>query len=321
MALALLGVLSGAAACSSGNGSGTGGTGVGGTGVGGAGVVSDLIFKTCPDSTAVGGFSITLVSPTAGAQVLGSVKDSVAPSDVSTVLVQQGTCRIVLGPDLVCGTMCVNGMVCAGNNACVPSPRAVSVGAVQGTGLASAVSLPAATSYYSPLSTYPPYTVGNSLALTATGGAYAPLALAVRAVAPLVVPEQVLMLAADQPLTVAWTPAPEPGAGNIEVTLDIAHHGGIAAKLTCDWPDSGMGTIPGALITQLIARGTAGFPVITVTRESVDSAAIAAGCVEFKTVSSVELPLMVEGVTSCNAQATPPLLCPTGTCGTYMKCH
>jgi hypothetical protein len=71
-----------------------------------------------------------------------------------------------------------------------------------------------------------------------------------------------------------------------------------------------------------MARGTAGFPIITIVRESVDSATVAAGCVEYKVLSSVEKMLMVEGVTSCSDSSVPPMLCPAGsTCGTDMKCH
>jgi len=203
---------------------------------------------------------------------------------------------------------------------------AVSVGKVTVTGLGSATSIDdKTTSYFTAVAktSYPPYVVGNSVALTSTGGVYTPLSLAVRGIAPLEVPEQTLVVAQDRPLTVTWTPvADAAGAGNISITMDIAHHGGIAAQLLCDWPDTGTGTISGALITQLMARGTAGFPIITIARQSVDSANVAAGCVEFKVLSSVEKELMVEGVTSCNPSATPALLCPTPmTCGADMKCH
>jgi hypothetical protein len=315
--------LCGAAACSSGNGAGTGGTGA--VGVGGAGVPSALVFNPCPTDTNLGSFAITLVSEAVGSQLGGQVKDSVAPADKSTMLAQEGPCRIMLGPDLVCGTMCVSGNVCAGNNVCIPAPATVKVGTVNVTGLGSAVSIAEATKYYSPIAktSYPPYVAGNSIALMSTGGVYAPLSMAVRGIAPLDVPEQALPVSADQPLTVTWTAVPETaGAGNIEITMDIAHHGGVAAQLVCDWPDTGTGTVPGTLITKLIERGTAGFPIIGFTRESVDSAAVANGCVEFKVLSHVERFLMVDGVISCGDLVTPPLLCPTGmTCGTDKKCH
>ena len=315
---------SGLAACSSGGGSG--GTGGAGAGAGGAGVPSELVFKPCPAATDIGGFSMTLISEAVGAQLSGKVKDSVAPSDVISLLAQEGACRIEAVPNLTCGTMCANGTVCAGNNSCVPAPLAVSVGKINVTGLGSAVSIDdKTTAYYTAIAktSFPPYVAGNSVGLTSTGGVYAPLSLAVRGIAPLQVPDQALMVAQDQPLTVTWTAAPETaGAGNISITMDIAHHGGGVAQLKCDWPDTGSGTVPATLITQLLAQGTAGFPIITFVRESVDSATVAAGCVDFKVLSSVEKMLMVQGVTSCSDSAVPPLLCPAGqTCGTDMKCH
>ena len=324
---ALLALL-GASACSSGGSAGTGGAGGGGVAAGGAGVPSALVYKPCPVATDIGGFAMTLVSPTIGAQVNGKVKDAVAPGDVTQVLAQSddGACRIMIGPALTCGTECANGTTCGPTGTCVHTPVAVSVGKVTLTGLSSVASIDdKTTAYFTSIAktAYPPYVVGNGLGLSTAGGVYAPLSLSVRGIAPLDVPDQALVVAMDQPLTVTWTPvADAAGAGNISITMDIAHHGGIAAQLICDWPDTGTGTIPGTLITKLMARGTAGFPIMTIARESVDSATVEAGCVEYKVLSSVEKMLMVEGVTSCSDSSVPPLPCPSGSaCGSDMKCH
>jgi hypothetical protein len=325
---ALLALL-GASACSSGGSAGTGGVGGGAPAAGGAGVPSALVYKPCPVATDIGGFAMTLGSPTIATQVNGKVKDAVAPGDVTQVLAQSddGACQIMIGPELTCGTDCANGTTCGSAGTCVHTPVAVSVGKVTLSGLGSAASIgdQTTTSYYTsiPKTSFPPYVVGNALGLTTAGGVYTPLSLSVRGIAPLDVPDQALVVAMDQPLTVTWTPvADAAGAGRISITMDIAHHGGIAAQLICDWPDTGTGTVPGTLITKLLARGTAGFPIMTIARESVDSAVVEAGCVEYKVLSSVEKMLMVEGITSCSSSSVPPLPCPDGsTCGSDMKCH
>ena len=101
-------------------------------------------------------------------------------------------------------------------------------------------------------------------------------------------------------LVVTWTPARAGGAGRVRLSFEIAHHAGIAAELDCDVPDTGTARVPGALLDELVAQGTAGFPGLTVTRVSADTATIPPGCVEFAVTSSVAKPISVETVTSCS---------------------
>ena len=95
----------------------------------------------------------------------------------------------------------------------------------------------------------------------------------------------------NKALNVTWTPPPSGGAARIFMSMDIAHHGGGAARIECDVPDTGSATIPAGLINQLLDRGSAGFPKLTLTRRTVDSVTIAPGCVDFLVSSSVERPL------------------------------
>jgi hypothetical protein len=168
---------------------------------------------------------------------------------------------------------------------------------------------------------YPPYEVGAAIVLDTEGGDYAPLSFEARGIQPLEVPDQSLALTTtvpNDPLVVRWTPAGAEAAGRVVLSLDIAHHAGIAAVLDCDVPDSGMATIPGALLDALVARGTAGYPELMVTRISADTASIPPGCVVFAVASSVAIQVSVEGLTSCSqdAECTPPQIClPSLNCG------
>jgi hypothetical protein len=179
-------------------------------------------------------------------------------------------------------------------------------------------------SYYGPIPSevgIPPYAIGGAIGLVTEGGEYAPLSLAVTGIEPLQVPEgQSLALTTtvpNSPLVVRWTPARAAGTGRVWLSFDIAHHAGVAALLKCDVPDTGSATVPGALLDTLAARGTGGFPELTITRAVVDTASIAPGCVEFSVISSIAKQLSVEGVTSCTEDAD----CPAPrTCLAALKC-
>lgn len=313
-----------APACGGGGASSTGGSG--GAASGGAGGASAAPWRPCPAATRVGGVSLALIAAAenapAYAQILGSVKNGVRPSDVWRELAQEGACRLIVGPQLDCATSCDAGKVCAGDNACIDEPISQSAGTITITGLAEAASFPPLgnKTYYFAFSDgapYPPYAVGAAIALAAAGADHPAFSAAGRGIDPLVFPAQALDVARGQPLAVTWTAPAAAGAGTIGLRLDIAHHGGIAARVECDLPDTGAATVPAALISQLIDRGTAGFPTVSLTRRSVDSATIPAGCVEFSIASSIERPVNVEGVISCgeelpcpgNRECRPDLTC------------
>ena len=67
---------------------------------------------------------------------------------------------------------------------------------------------------------------------------------------------------------------------------------------------TGSATIPAGLINQLIEKGTAGFPTISLTRRTLDSQTIEPGCVDLSVASPVEREIEVEGVVSCNCDST-----------------
>jgi hypothetical protein len=323
-------------ACSS-SGSPAGGaggtTGSGGApGSGGAAAVA-LAFKPCDVSKRVGGFSLQLVGakpmddPPAAAytQLNGGVLDRVDPATLWQTADSDGDCKLIVGPTLVCNPACGTGQVCAGQNACSPQPVSQSVGNVNVTGLSAPLALMPISSYkvvyYGALpatAAYPPFAAEGEVKLSADGaGSLGAFTLAGRGIEPLSFPGTGLKVVHDQALAVSWTPPARAGSARVLIALDIAHHGGVAARVECDVVDSGAATIPGPLLTKLIARGTAGFPTLTVTRRTVDATTIAPGCVDFTVASSVERDVEVENVESCR-DAKP---CPSGrTCGVDQKC-
>jgi hypothetical protein len=288
-------------------------------------------YAPCDEASRVGSFTVDLKPELNGAppyaQVNGVVRDSVDPKDVWDEIAREGECQVLVGPELGCAPACGAGMVCRAG-VCAPAPTAHSVGMVTITGLAvPLVMTPNATNstYYGPIpagTAYPPYELGATVALEAEGGDLSAFTLEARGIAPLAVPDgQTLAIAttgANGPMLVRWTAADASTKGRMRMSLDIAHHAGIAAELRCDVPDSGMATIPGRLLDALVARGTAGFPEIVLTRVSADSTVLAPGCVELDVASSVARQLTVEGVTSCtqDSDCTAPQVCrPELKCG------
>jgi hypothetical protein len=288
-------------------------------------------YATCGADVRVGQFTLDLKAAVgdtpAYSQVNGRVRDSVDPRDVWPEVARAGSCHLAIGPVSDCAPACAFGMVCRAG-ACVAAPVGHSVGAVTVTGLLIPLTMsPNATnaSYYGPIpsgTAFPPYEIGGPIGLDAEGGDYRPLSLEARGVEPLDVPDgQSLALKAtapNDPLVVRWTPAVAGGAGRVWLSFDIAHHAGIAAEVRCDVPDNGKASVPGSLLDALVARGTAGYPELVVTRVSAATATIPPGCVELDVASSVAKELSVETVTSCTGDSecvTPQICLPSLKCG------
>ncbi|HXI57448.1 MAG TPA: hypothetical protein VNO55_15385 [Polyangia bacterium] len=335
--LAAAGALS-LASCSSGGGggatSGSGGAaGGGGGGSGGAigsgsgGAPAPLPYQPCAASTAVGHFSIALAGPADNAPgtstFQGSVRNGVAPLENWPELVKDGDCHVVVLPKLFCATACGADRTCAGKDQCVPQPQAQDLGDITLDGLAAPLTVPpigapTARQYYASLPMpFPPLGPENEVRMKTAGGAYPSFTLVGRGVEPLVLSTSNLFIARDKPLVVTWTAPAKNRSTKIFIRLDIAHHGGIGARLECDVADAGSATLPATLLAALIDQGTAGFPTITLIRRTVDAVSIAAGCVDFAVASPADQPVTVDGVTSCNDD----MPCPAGkTCGVDLKC-
>jgi hypothetical protein len=313
-------------ACSGGGaGSGTGGASGGGTGGSNPGGAAP--FKPCAADMKLGAFTLELKhgdATGAGAysQATGGVRDGVRPDTVWVPQAVSGAgseCKLMVGPADSCPTSCNATQVCKGNT-CITAPAPKSIGEVSFSGLLIPVVMtPMKTGtnvLYTALipsnTAYPPYTVGAALGLTAAGEDYPGFTLAGVGIQPLeAVAGQTLNVDKNQALTIKWVAPPSAGAGRIRLNMDIAHHGGVAAEIHCDLPDTGTVTIPAPLITALIDKGAFGFPMVSLARLSTDSKTVGPGCLEFNVAASIDLALNVAGVVSCteDKECTAPQIC------------
>ena len=316
-------------ACSGGSsGSGTGGSSGGGTGGSNPGGAAP--YKPCAADMELGAFTIELKpadaasGSTAYSQVTGGIRDGVRPDTIwvpQTVSGSGTECKLMVGPSSnSCATPCNSEQVCKGTT-CIAAPVTKSIGEVSFSGLVIPVKMtPTRTGsgavVYSGLidskTAYPPYTVGDALGMTAAGEDYPGFTLAGVGIQPLqAAAGQSLNVKKNQALTIAWVAPAGAGAGRIQLVMDIAHHGGVAAEIHCDLPDTGSVTIPAPLITALIDKGAFGFPMVSLARVSTDSKTVGPGCLEFNVAASVDLALNVEGVVSCTAdsECTAPQVC------------
>jgi hypothetical protein len=242
--------------------------------------------------------------------VSGSVAEAVVPIGVRALVQEGGGCRLLRKRLLHCDPGCGPGQTCGEGGACIRYPDNVSAGTVTVSGLARAVSMKptAVGNHYSDTRLpHPGFAPGADIVLRAGGGELAPFALRGWGVSALVLPAQELLLAPDRPLAVAWTPGPA-GPARVELLLTIDQHGVTPSILLCEVPDDGAATIAAELVTALIAAGASGYPKLQITRQTVDTAALASGCVELIVGAGAERNLTVAGHVPCRTAAD----CPAG---------
>jgi hypothetical protein len=176
------------------------------------------------------------------------------------------------------------------------------------------------------LNPYPPFSPGGAVHLEAAGATIPAFAFDAVGVEPLDFEATDLIMRNGQALAFTWTPPATAGPGRIVVKADIAHHGGVAAAIECDLPDTGSGELPAALVSALIAEGTAGFPSLSLTRRVITSGTVGPGCVELAIASPVErvigvCPTPTSCVVSC-IKGDPNSICPSGTtCQDDLTCR
>ena len=320
------------AAIGCGGGGGTGGTGGTGGGTGGTGPSTN---EVCALDKRVGGFAVKLVEA-AGTDPItaidGGVRNGVLPSNVwQPKGAAAGSCKLMVGPMLVCTTPCVSPQICAGQNQCIDSPTYQDAGAVTITGVgASPLTLnplnPDQNVFAYSASVedpYPPFSPGAAIKVRNAGATIPAFSLEVAGIEPLVFAGTNLTMRGGEALAFTWT-APAAGSGSsILAEIEIGHHGGVAAQINCDLPDTGSGEIPAALVSALIAEGVHGFPTITLTRRTVASTNISVGCVDLAVAATVQreigvCPTASSCIVSCtdNAECASPMICKGDyTCG------
>jgi len=295
-----------------GGGSGSPGSGGGsGTGAGGAGN-SGTTNTLCSLDERYGGFSIQLINEAGNdpfASINGGVRNGVLPSEVwQQKGAAMGPCRLIVGPMIVCTTPCTNPQICAGQNQCITSPTYQNLGAVTISGVGtSAITIDPSQNFYtsSLVNPYPPFAPGAAVRLQAAGATGPAFSLDSVGIEPLAFAGSGLTLTNGQPFAFTWTPPATAGTARILATVEIGHHGGVAAQIDCDLPDTGSAEIPGALVTALMAEGVNGYPTLTLTRRATVSTNVGGGCVDLVVASPVE-----REITACPAPGSCIVSCP-----------
>jgi hypothetical protein len=292
-------------------------------GAGDAGAVEEVDAGTygrgvTDPQTPVGGFVIDLVSArgsnSAYTAVQGKVYDGPVPSPIVwSVMEEAAGCRLLVPRVPFCSPGCGGTAVCAEDGRCDPYPAAQNLGRVEVTGLgAGTFGMDAIGGTYQPSASvslpYPPFSEGAAVQLAAEGSVSFPsFSLSGQGIAPIEVRDE-FALAEGKTLPVVWAPPAVPGAGAIEVKLDISHHGGTRGKIECEVADSGSLEIPASQISKLLALGVAGFPTIVVTRVASGSTATSRGQIGLRVVSGMELEVEIPGLRSCTSNDD----CPSG---------
>lgn len=315
-----------------GGGTSTGEGGAGGTSAGGSGGGA-VVYRPCAAESRVGGFGVLLVENIDAvgppyAMLSGRVRDGVDPITYLEAKASAGDCKLVARP--ICAPACARPELCGVGARCVREPLSRSVGTVDVTGLSVAVAgVPAIASQYTKdlsEAPFPPAAPGAPVTLRTSGGDYAPVTLTARGIEPLDFPGAGIVVTRGASLAVAWTPPAAGATGKVDAILNIAYHGGGSAEIECVFDDDGAAEIPAALIDQLIDQGTAGFPILSLNRRSVDSVALAPldppGCIEFAVSAYRERQITVcpqPGV--CVISCGVGMPCPDGmACGNDKKC-
>lgn len=272
----------------------------------------------CDEATRAGGFTVQLED--GFTQVEGQVFDAPDPTPKTEVDAADG-CRLLIAQNNFCDPPCGASGACTAELTCVDKPVAVAVGEVTIDGLAADVTMePNVTNFYLNLDTlpHPGFEPGAEIELRADGGDGEGFTLQGIGGASFEVLMEEVPLSRELPVALSWTPPADGAATRVHIDVDIGHHGGSPATIECDVDDTGAFEIPATLVTQLFDFGVAGFPEISMTRSTVDSATVGGRCVDLIVApTTVELAVVIDGVQSCSGNDE----CPDGqTCQPDLSC-
>jgi hypothetical protein len=124
----------------------------------------------------------------------------------------------------------------------------------------------------------------------------------------------------DKDTTLTWEPPSVSGKSRVTARFDISHHGGLGGIILCETEDDGSLEIDGSLISGLISFGTAGYPVVLVTRVSSGKTPAGSGEVTLNVQSKVENDLKIPGIDSCASDEQCKDSAAGPVCGTGRKC-
>jgi len=255
----------------------------------------------CPVGESVGRFDVILEE--AYSAIDGEVRETLVQTTIITVAAEEGECRLLKRENPFCDPPCSGGEACTSTAQCAVFPERITVGTVTITGLEVPLAMePAADQrYFETDLPHPVITAGAEIELTADG-----LDLSGFGFGALSLVTTELVVAAETPLDISWDPENADALIRIEVNID--QHGISPTTLFCDVPDTGSYSVPASLVDALMNSGVSGFPSANIYRQTVDSATISAGCVEFRVRARTPATVEVEGHTACNG----PGECPEG---------
>ena len=251
----------------------------------------------CPLDARLGGFRVESggVAPV----VAGAVREAVLPLEVLDESMADGPCRIFTRPQPFCDPACGDDEVCALDESCVPYPLEQPLGTVGVTGLAAPVTMTAdGSNHYTAAGVAEPLFADGALVWLEAEGGRQIAGFRLRGVGgpPLALGTDRWVLAAGEPLEIAWTPS---GRGDltVHVSMSVDQHGLTPSLLECNAADTGTLVIPAAMIDALLALGESGTPSARVQRLTADSIDVDPGCVDLvvaATVPSNELSVEVD---------------------------
>ncbi len=255
----------------------------------------------CTQAERVGRFSIEKQSDFGVVQ--GAVADGVVPTSIPEIVTDDGVCQLLKRRNLSCTPACVGAETCGEDGECIDYPRQISVGTVVIDGLTKPTTIEPANpgnTYFAPGADNPPFAVGSEITLSASGDqGHGPFDLFGRGSEPLT-ETPIWSLEEGQDLAVTWAAGTTEGA-QIAVELTIDQHGTSPLSLACVFDDTGSGTVPTAIIDQLITSGVSGFPNGRIMRRTADKVEIDVGCVDMLVGSPVIADVDVIGFTPCNS--------------------
>jgi hypothetical protein len=291
--------------------------------------------KAAPSTTVkeylYGRFHVNVVEASAISEsyttVLGRVNDNPTPStlqwDTSAV---SGVCKLLIPRAPFCAVSCGSAAACVADGVCQAYPKAVVVGpvTVQGmktmAGPTSFVMQPLLGTYQPPAGTQflvPPFTEGDDVSFAAGTDSLGSFVLTAKAIRPLQVDYDSIILVDNQSVTLQWTPPTVAGHSTVSARLDISHHGGVKGVIECESADNGSLVVAAGLVDGLKALGISGFPTVELSRHSV-SAARTDMSLELLVESMVVRPISIPGLVSCSGDEE----CPLGqTCQQDLKCQ
>jgi hypothetical protein len=287
---------------------------------------------------AVGTFSIELIAPADDdpgiTAIFGRVYAAMPASTLQWTLADEaGDCQLYEPLVPFCDPSCGSGTICLPDGTCAAPPASLDVGTVSfgglGTGDGEATielePLPP-TNTYQPRSTselaFPPFEEGDTITVRASGGDLTAFELSAGGIAPLeVLSPSPIQFDPEAATVVSWTAPERDASSQVIITVDISHHGGRKGELVCTTDDDGEHELPAELVQGLIELGVAGFPTVTITRESKNDPSAEAPGLTLRVFSEVDRNLEIPGVVSCEETGQQDV-CPEGqTCQANKICR